>query len=56
MFYPPMALNSIKTLKRYSKVSLNVFFNRKNSFDDDKKSYLYDIFFVWNQNIATKHL
>ena len=29
-------LNSIKTLKRYCKVTLNVFFNKK-FFDDDKK-------------------
>ena len=34
-------LNSIKTLKRYCQVTLNVFFNQK-LFDDDIKSYLYD--------------
>ena len=46
-------LNSIKTLKRYYKVTLNVFFNKK-TFDDDKKSYLYDKFFVSNQNFTTE--
>ena len=29
-------LNSIKTLKKYCKVTLNVYFNKK-KFDDDKK-------------------
>ena len=31
-----------------------MFFNKK-IFDDNKKIYLYDIFFVSNQNISTEH-
>ena len=46
-------LNSIKTLKRYSKAILNVFFN-KTKFDDDKELYLYGTFFVSNRNFTTK--
>ena len=30
-------LNTIKTLKRYCKASLNMFFIKKKNFDDDKK-------------------
>ena len=45
-------LNSIKTLRRYCKVTLNVFFNKK-IFDDDKSFYLYDRFFESNQNVTT---
>ena len=44
-------LNSIKTLKRCCKATLNVFLN-KNNFDYDK--YLYDKFFVSNRNFSTK--
>ena len=28
----------------------------KKNFDDDKKSYLYDNFFLSNQNFATEHV
>ena len=31
-----------------------MFLNKKN-FDDDKQSYLYDKFFVSNQNFTTEH-
>ena len=41
-------LNSIKTLTRYCKTTINVFF-KKNFFDDDKKFYLHDKFFVSNR-------
>ena len=37
--------NSIKTLRRYCKVTLNVFFNKK-IFDDDKKKIIYMINFL----------
>ena len=37
-------LNSIKTLKRNCKATLKVF--EKKYFDDDKKFYLHDNFFV----------
>ena len=47
-------LNSIKTMKRYCKATLNMFFNKKN-FDDHKKPYLYDIFFVSSLNFTTEH-
>ena len=40
------ALNSIKTLKRYYKITLNVCFNKK-KFDDDKKIYLYDMLYIF---------
>ena len=43
-------LNSIKTLKRHCKDNLNVFL-KINFFVDDKKFYLNDKFFVFNQNI-----
>ena len=42
-------LNSIKTLKRYCKATLNLFFKKK-KFDDEKKIYLHDNFFVFYQN------
>ena len=49
-------LNSITTLKRYCKATKNAFFNNK-KFDDDKYFlYLYDRFFVSNQNFTTKHV
>ena len=48
-------VNSIKTLKRYSKATLNVFFDKK-FFDDDKIFYLYDRFFVSNRNFTTEHV
>ena len=48
-------LNSKKTLKRYCKVTLNVFFNKK-FFDDDKYIYLYDRIFVSNRNFTTKYV
>ena len=38
-------------MKRYCKATLNVFYNKKN-FDDDKKSYLYERFFMSNQNFT----
>ena len=44
-------LNSIKTFKRYCKATLNVFFKIK-IFDDDKKFYLLDKFFVSNRNFT----
>ena len=47
--------NSIKTLKRYCKATLNMFFNEKN-FDDDKNFYLYDRFFESNQNFTTEQV
>ena len=40
-------LNSIKTLKRNCKATLNVFFKKK-KFDDDKKFHTQDKFFVSN--------
>ena len=40
-------LNSIKTLERYCKVTLNKFLNNRN-FDDDEKIILYGKFFVPN--------
>ena len=43
-------LSSIKTLKRYCKATLNVFFNKKNLMMAIK-FYLYDRFFVSNQNL-----
>ena len=42
-------LNSIKTLKRYCKITLNVSLKKK-KFDDDKQFYLNDKFVVSNQN------
>ena len=44
-------LNSINTLKRYCKATLNVFFKKK-MFDDDKKFYLQDKFFVLKWNLT----
>ena len=40
-------LNCIKTLKKYCKATLKVFFNKKNC-DDDNNFYLYDRFIVSN--------
>ena len=40
-------LNSIKILKRYCKVTLNVIFNKK-FFGDDRKNYFYYRFFESN--------
>ena len=48
-------LNSVETLKRYFKITLNVFLNKKFS-DDDKKIYLFGRLFVSNQNFTTKHI
>ena len=48
-------LISIKILKRYCKTALIVFFKKKN-FDDDKKFYLHDKFFVSNWNFTAKHV
>ena len=47
-------LISIKTLKRYCKVILNVFIKKK--FDVDKNLYLYDRFYVSKQNFTTEHV
>ena len=44
-----------KNLKIYCKPILNVFFNRK-IFDDEIFFYLYDRFFVSNQNFTTGHV
>ena len=48
-------LNSIKTLKRYSKATLNHFFNKKN-FDDDKNFLCKDRLFESNRNFITVHV
>ena len=48
-------LNSIKTLVRYYKVTLIVFFYKK-IYDDDKKKYLFDRLFVSNRNFTTEHI
>ena len=48
-------LNSIKTLTRYCKTTINVFF-KKNFFDDDKNVYLHNKFFVKNQNSTASHV
>ena len=48
-------LNSIKSLKRYCKATLNVFLTRK-IFDDAKIFYLCDRFFESNRNFTTKHV
>ena len=42
-------------MKRYCKLTSNGFYNKKN-FNDDKKFYFYDRFFVSNQNFTTKHV
>ena len=47
-------LNSKKTMKRYWEVILNAFLTEK-FFDDDKKSYFYDRFFVSGQKFSTEH-
>ena len=44
-------LNSIKTLKRYSKANLNKYL-RKKSFNDDKTFYLHVKFFISNWNFT----
>ena len=44
-------LFSIKILMRYCKATLNVFLSKK-IFDDDKKFYLHDKFFVSNQKFT----
>ena len=44
-------VNSIKTLKRYCKATLNVFFKKK-KIDDDKKFNLNDKFFVSSRNFT----
>ena len=49
-------LNSIKTLKGYFKVTLNVFLINKKIFDDDKNFYSYDRFFVLTWNFTTEHV
>ena len=45
-------LNSLKTLKRYCRATLNKFFDKKNS-DDDKKFYVFDKFIMSNRNFTT---
>ena len=35
-------LNSIKTLKKYCKATLNMFLKKKKTFDDDKKFHEND--------------
>ena len=42
--------NTIKTLKRYCKTTLNVFLRKK--IDYDKKFRLHDNFFVSNRNFT----
>ena len=44
-------LNSIKTLKRYCKVTLNVFL-KEICFYYDKKIYLHDKIFMSNQSFT----
>ena len=44
-------LNSMKTLKRYCKAALNVFFKKK-KIDDDKKFFLHDKFLESNLNFT----
>ena len=44
-------LNSLKTLKKYCKATLNVFFKKK-IFDYNKKVYLKDKFSVSNQHFT----
>lgn len=48
-------LHSKKKIKRYCKLTLNVFFY-KNIFNDDKTSDLYDIFFISNRNFTTENI
>ena len=40
---------------RYCKVTLNVFFDKKN-YDDDKKKYSFYRHFVSNRNSTTEHI
>ena len=47
-------LNSIKTLKKYCKATLNVFLKIK--FLMTKKNYLYDKVFASDQNFTTEHI
>ena len=49
-------LNSIKTLKRYFKVSLNVFFSNKKFWWWQKISPIYDRFLVSNRNFTTENI
>ena len=46
--------NSIKLIKRYCKITLNVFFIKK--FYDDEKNYLFDRLFVSNRKFTTEHI
>ena len=46
-------LNSIKTLKRYRKATLNMF--KKKNFDDDN-FFLFDRFFESNRNFSFEHV
>ena len=46
-------LNSIKTLIRYCKATLNVFINK---LDDEKKTDSHDRFFGSNRNFTTEHV
>ena len=48
-------LNSIETLKRYCKATLNMF-QYKKMFDGDKISDLYDRFFELNPGFTTEHV
>ena len=48
-------LNSIKTLIRYCKVTLNQFLNKK-KFMMRTKNYLFDRLFVPNRNFTTEHI
>ena len=48
-------LNSIKTLKRYCKATLNMFFDKKNLMMT-KVIYLYDRFLESNRNFMTEHV
>ena len=47
-------LNNITKLKRYCKTTLNVLFNK--NIDEDKFFYLYDRYFLLNQNFITQHI
>ena len=48
-------LNSIKTLKRYCKDTLNVFVKKK-KIDDGKKFHLHYKFFVSSWNFTALHV
>ena len=47
-------LNCIKTLKRYCKLTLNVFLIKK-LLVMTENSYLYERYFVSNRNFTTEH-